>query len=128
MIKCSATQWLASLSTTDRRCSPSFVHKCLSVKIPWHLLIKTRNQYLQRGSLTSLLGNAFSNTSQLFLEITKFRYSFNLLSIQCMNFHILENDTELASSISSHNPMVSFRHSKNIRQVTAPYHKIQLVV
>jgi hypothetical protein len=42
-------------------------------------------------------------------------FNFEVRDVTNKNFHILKNDPE-TSSIFSDNPLVSFRHSKNIRE------------
>ena len=85
-------------------------------------------------STTSLLDTAFSKASQIPrsetltnpvtnvtennqipLVLTFHPFNFKVRDIIRKNFHILKNDPE-TSSIFSNNPLVSFRHSKNIRE------------
>ena len=59
----------------------------------------------------SLNTREFSNP----LVLTFHPFIFKVRDIIRRNFHILKNDPE-TSSIFSNNPLVSFRHSKNIRE------------
>ena len=93
-----------------------------------------RDFFVQRGYPTSLLDTAFSKASQIPrsetltnpvtnvtennqipLVLTFHPFNFKVRDIIRKNFHILKNDPE-TSSIFSNNPLVSFRHSKNIRE------------
>ena len=86
------------------------------------------------GYPISLLDTAFSKASQILrsetlsksvtyvtdhnrtpLVITFHPFNFKVRDVIRKNFHILKNDPE-TSSIFSNNPLVSFRHSKNIRE------------
>ena len=49
------------------------------------------------------------------LVLTFHLFNFKVRDVIRKNFHILKNDPE-TSSIFSNNPLVSFRHSKNIRE------------
>ena len=49
------------------------------------------------------------------LVLTFHPFIFKVRDVISKNFHILKNDPE-TSSIFSNNPLVSFRHSKNIRE------------
>ena len=49
------------------------------------------------------------------LVLTFHPFNFKVRDVIRKNFHILKNDPE-TSSIFSNNPLVSFRHSKNIRE------------
>ena len=88
-----------------------------------------RDFFVQRGYPTSLLDTAFSKTShiprpesltnpvtnvtennQIPLVLTFHHFNYKVRDII---FHILKNDPE-TSSIFSNNPLVSFRHQKNI--------------
>ena len=93
-----------------------------------------RDFFVQRGYPTSILDTAFSKASQIPrsetltnpvtnvtesnqipLVLTFHPFNFKVRDIIRKNFHILKNDPE-TSSIFSNNPLVSFRHSKNIRE------------
>ena len=95
---------------------------------------KLRESFVQRGYPTSLLDAAFSKgfqipRSETFsnsvtkvtdhnrtpLVLTLHPFNFKVSDVIRKNFHILKNDPE-TSSIFSNNPLVSFRHSKNIRE------------
>ena len=90
--------------------------------------------FVQRGYPTSLLDTSFSKASQIPrsetlsnsvtnvtdhdrtpLVLTFHPFNFKVCDVIRKNFHILKNDSE-TSSIFSINPLVSFRHSKNIRE------------
>ena len=94
--------------------------------------LEMRDFVVQRGYPTSLLDTAFSKASQIPrsetltnpvtnvtennqipLVLTFHPFNFKVRDIIRKNFHILKNDPE-TSSIFSNNPLVSFRHSKNI--------------
>ena len=96
--------------------------------------LEMRDFFVQRGYPTSLLDTAFSKASQIPrsetltnpvtnvtennqipLVLTFHPFNFKVRDIIRKNFHILKNDPE-TSSIFSNNPLVSFRHSKNIRE------------
>ena len=93
-----------------------------------------RDFFVQRGYPTSLLVTALSKASQIPrsetltnpvtnvtennqipLVLTFHPFNFKVRDIIRKNFHILINDPE-TSSIFSNYPLVSFRHSKNIRE------------
>ena len=93
-----------------------------------------REFFVQRGYPTSLLDTAFSKASQIprsetrsnsvtnvtdhnktLLVLTFHPFNFKVRDVIRNNFHILKNDPE-TSSIFSNNPLVSFRHSKNIQE------------
>ncbi len=93
-----------------------------------------RDFFVQRGYPTSLLDTAFSKAfqiprsetltnpvtnvtenNQIPLVLTFHPFNFKVRDIIRKNFHFLKNDPE-TSSIFSNNPLVSFRHSKNIRE------------
>ena len=93
-----------------------------------------REFFVQRGYPTSLLDTAFSKASQIPrsetlsnsvtnvtdhnrtpLVLTFHPFNFKVRDVIRKNFHILKNDPE-TSSIFSNNPLVFFRHSKNIRE------------
>ena len=93
-----------------------------------------RHFFAQRGYPTSLLDTAFSKASQIPrsdtltdpvsnvtgnnkipLVLNYHPFNFKVRDVINKNFHILKNDPE-TSSIFSDNPLVSFRHSKNIRE------------
>ena len=93
-----------------------------------------RHFFVQRGYPTSLLDTAFSKASQIPrsdtltdpvsnvtgnnkipLVLNYHPFNFKVRDVINKNFHILKNDPE-TSSIFSDNPLVSFRHSKNIRE------------
>ena len=93
-----------------------------------------RNFFVQRGYPTSLLDTAFSKASQILRSetlrdhvsnvttnnkipqvLTYHPFNFKVRDVIRKNYHILKNDPE-TSSIFSSNPLVSFRHSKNIRE------------
>ena len=94
--------------------------------------LKMRDFFVQRGYPTSFLDTAFSKApqiprsealtnpvtnvtekNQIPLVLTLHPFNFKVRDIIKKNFHILTNDPE-TSSIFSNNPLVSFRHSKNI--------------
>ena len=85
--------------------------------------LEMREFFVQRGYPTSLLDTAFSKASQIprsettlsnsVINVTDHNKTPLVLTLK--NFHILKNDPE-RSSIFSNNPLVSFRHSKNIRE------------
>ena len=96
--------------------------------------LEMRDFFVQRGYPTSLLHTAFSKASQILrsetltnpvtnvtgnnqipLVLTFHPFNFKVRDIIRKNFHILKNDPE-TSSIFSNNPLVSFRHSKNMRE------------
>ena len=86
--------------------------------------LEMRDFFVQCGYPTSLLDTAFSKTSQTLtnpennqipLVLTFHPFNFKIRDIIRKNFYILKNDPE-TSSIFSNNPLVSFRHSKNIRE------------
>ena len=96
--------------------------------------LQMREFFVQRGYPTSLLDTAFSKASQILrsetlsdsviivtdhnrtpLVLTFHSFNFKVCNVIRKNFHILKNDPEI-SSIFSNNPLVSFRHSKNIRE------------
>ena len=96
--------------------------------------LEMREFFVQRGYPISLLDTAFSKASQIPrsetlsnsvtnvtghnrtpLVLTFHPFNFKVRDVIRKNFHILKNDPE-TSSISSNNPLVSFRHSKNIRE------------
>ena len=96
--------------------------------------LEMRESFVQRGYPTSLLDTAFSKASQIprsetlsnsvtnvadhnrtLLVLTFHPFNFKVRDVIRKNFHILKNDPE-TSSIFSNNPLVSFRHSKNIRE------------
>ncbi len=96
--------------------------------------LKMRDFFVQCGYPTSLLDTAFSKASQIPrsealtnavtnvtennqipLVLTLHPINFKVRDIIRKNFHILKNDPE-TSSIFSNNPLVSFRHNKNIRE------------
>ena len=93
-----------------------------------------REFFVQRGYPTSLLDTAFSKASKIPrsetltnsvtnvtdhnrtpLVLTFHPFNFKVRDVIRKNFYILKNDPE-TSSIFSNNPLVSFRHSKNIRE------------
>ena len=93
-----------------------------------------REFFVQRGYPTSLLDTAFSKASLIPrsetlsnsvtnvtdhnrtpLVLTFHPFNFKVRDVIRKNFQILKNDPE-TSSIFSNNPLVSFRHSKNIRE------------
>ena len=93
-----------------------------------------RDFFVQCGYPTSLLDTAFSKasqipqsetltnpvtnvteTNQIPLVLTFDPFNLKVRDIIRKNFHVLKNDPE-TSSIFSNNPLVSFRHSKNIRE------------
>ncbi len=93
-----------------------------------------RDFFVQHGYPTSLSDTAFSKASQIPrsetltnpvtnvtennqipLVLTFHPFNFKVRDIIRKNFHILKNDPE-TSFIFSNNPLVSFRHSKNIRE------------
>ena len=93
-----------------------------------------RHFFVQRGYPTSLLDTAFSKASQIPrsdtltdpvsnitgnnkipLVLNYHPFNFKVRDVINKNFHLLKNDPE-TSSIFSDNPLVSFRHSKNIRE------------
>ena len=96
--------------------------------------LEMREFFVQRGYPTSLLDTAFSKASQIPrsetlsnsvtnvtdhnrtpLVLTFHPFNFKVHDVIRKNFHTLKNDPE-TSSIFSNNPLVSFRHSKNIRE------------
>ena len=96
--------------------------------------LKMREYLVQRGYPTSLLDTAFSKACQIPrsetlsnsvtnvtdhnrtpLVLTFHSFNFKVRDFIRKNFDILRNDPEI-SSIFSYNPLVSFRHSKNIRE------------
>ena len=96
--------------------------------------LEMRHFFVQRGYPTSLLDTAFSKASQIHrsdtltdpvsnvtgnnkipLVLNYHPFNFKVRDVINKNFHILKNDPE-TSSIFSDNPLVSFRHSKNIRE------------
>ena len=96
--------------------------------------LEMREFFVQRGYPTSLLDTAFSKASQNTrskilsnsvtnvtdhnrtpLVLTFHPFNFKVCDVIRKNFHILKNDSE-TSSIFPNNPLVSFRHSKNIRE------------
>ena len=96
--------------------------------------LEMREYLVQRGSPTSLLDTAFSKACQIPrsetlsnsvtnvtdhnrtpLVLTFHSFNFKVRDVIRKNFDILRNDPEI-SSIFSYNPLVSFRHSKNIRE------------
>ncbi len=56
-----------------------------------------------------------TENNQIPLVLTFHPFNFKVRDIIRRNFHFLKNDPE-TSSIFSNNPLVSFRHSKNIRE------------
>ncbi len=56
-----------------------------------------------------------TESNQIPLVLTFHSFNFKVRDIIRKNFHILKNDPE-TSPIFSNNPLVSFRHSKNIRE------------
>ena len=93
-----------------------------------------REFFVQRGYPTSLLDTAFSKASQIPrsetlsksvtnvtdhnrapLDLNFHPFNFKVRHVIRKNFHILKNHPE-TSSIFSNNPLVSFRHSKNIQE------------
>ena len=93
-----------------------------------------RHFFVQRGYPTSLLDTAFSKASQFPvltpsqtlclmsqattkspLVLNYHPFNFKVRDVINKNFQVLKNDPE-TSSIFSDNPLVSFRHSKNIRE------------
>ncbi len=56
-----------------------------------------------------------TENNQIPLVLTFHPFNFKVRHIIRKNFHILKNDLD-TSSIFSNNPLVSFRHSKNIRE------------
>ena len=96
--------------------------------------LEMREFFVQCGYPTSLLDTAFSKASQIPrsetlgnsvtnvtdhnrtpLVLTFHPFNFKVRDVIRKNFHILKNDPE-TSSILSNNPLVSFRHRKNIRE------------
>ena len=96
--------------------------------------LEMRNFFVQRGYPTSLLDTAFSKASsiprsdtltnsvhngtdnnKIPLVLTYHPFNFKVRDVIRKNFHILKNDPQ-TSSIFSENPLVSFRHNKNIRE------------
>jgi hypothetical protein len=96
--------------------------------------LEMRHFFVQRGYPTSLLDTAFSKASQIPrsgtltdhvcnvtgnniipLVLNYHPFNFKVRDVINKNFHILKNDPE-TSFIFSDNPLVSFRHSKNIRE------------
>ena len=65
-------------------------------------------------TLTNPVTNVTEN-NQIPLVLTFHPFNFKVRDIIRKNFHILKNYPE-TSSIFSNNPLVSFRHSKNIRE------------
>ena len=64
------------------------------------------------------LSNSVTNVThhnKTSLVLTFHPFNFKVRYVISKNFHILRNDPE-TSSIFSNNPLVSFRHSKNIRE------------
>ncbi len=103
--------------------------------------LEMRDFFVQCGYPTSLLDTAFSKASQIPrsetltnpvtnvtennqipLVLTFHPFNFKVRDIIRKNFHILKNDPE-TSSIFSNNPLVSFRHSKNIRETLQSWTK-----
>ena len=96
--------------------------------------LEMRDFFVQRGYPTSLLDTVFSKASQIPrsetltnpvpnvtennqipLVLTFHPFNFKVRDIIRKNFHILKNEPE-TFSIFSNNPLVSFEHSKNIRE------------
>ena len=57
----------------------------------------------------------FTTNNKIPLVLTYHPFNFKVRDVIRKNYHILKNDPE-TSSIFSSNPLVSFRHSKNIRE------------
>ena len=96
--------------------------------------LEMRHFFVQRGYPTSLLETAFSKASQIPrsdtltdpvsnvtgnnkipLVLNYHPFNFKVRDVINKNFHILKNDPETSSTFSD-NPLVSFRHNKNIRE------------
>ena len=94
--------------------------------------LEMRDFFVQRGYPTSLLDTAFSKASQIPrsetltnpvtnvtennqipLVLTFHPFNFKVRDMIRKNFHFLKNDPETSFS---NNPLVTFRHSKNIRE------------
>jgi hypothetical protein len=65
-------------------------------------------------TLTDPVSNITGN-NKILLVLNYHPFNFKVRDVINKNFHILKNDLE-TSSIFSDNPLVSFRHSKNIRE------------
>ncbi len=72
------------------------------------------SQIPRSETLTNPVTNVTEN-NQFPLVLTFHPFNFKVRDIIRKNFHILKNDPE-TSSIFSNNPLVSFRHRKNIRE------------
>ena len=89
--------------------------------------------FVERGYPSSLIDTALSKATHISrldtlrdtvsstprlnptpLVLTHHPFNFSVRDVILRNFHILQNDPE-TSSIFSDNPLVSFRHNKNIR-------------
>ena len=72
------------------------------------------SQIPRSETLTSSVTNV-TDHNRTPLVLTFHPFNFKVRDVIRKNFHILKNDPE-TSSIFSNNPLVSFRHSKNIRE------------
>ncbi len=74
----------------------------------------TSSQIPQSETLTNPVTNVTEN-NQIPLVLTFHPFNFKVRDLIRKNFHILKNDPETSSTFSN-NPLVSFRHSKNIQE------------